>query len=219
METSPRLDPWAWISGAHQQYHYALLVCMEIFADPNLPDADRIWACLDYVFEVPTHLTREQKGRWILTEVRDRTELFANSRKARAPAGYSDRLPQPTKPRSDELNNPLRGGVQRLNTARVDLTQNFVAAEAMRNQYMPLQEAQGMHQANYYQTTSVPTQTAPLRDDRMVEIDWVSAPWIGYSEALVHAVASMSGINCFRLSSTNHHIKIRGTETEMQTRS
>lgn len=155
---------------------------MEIFANPNLPDADRIWACLDYVFEVPTHLTREQKGRWILTEVRDRSELFANSRKARAPAGYGDRIPQPTTSRSDELNDPsiLRGGPRRLNAARADLAQNITAAEAMRNQYAPMQEAPGMHQGNYYQTPNVPTsQTAPLRDDRMVEIDWVSSP--GYS--------------------------------------
>ena len=152
---------------------------MEIFATPNLPDADRIWACLDHVFEVPPHLTREQKGRWILTEVRDRTELFANFRKARAPAGYGDQLPQQTALRSDELNDSsiLRGWPERLNTARADLAQNFTAAEAMRNQYTPMQEAQGMHPGNYYQTSNVPpSQTAPLRDERMVEIDWVSGP-------------------------------------------
>lgn len=170
---------------------------MEIFADPNLPDADRIWACLDYVFEVPTHLTREQKGRWILTEVRDRTELFANSRKVRAPAGYVDRLPQQTPSRSDELNDhsTLRGGPQRLNSARADLAQNFTAAEAMRSQYVPLQEAQGMHQGDYYPTTSVPTsQPAPLRDERMVEIDWVSGP--GHSiwhETLAHVFSAGMG--------------------------
>lgn len=222
METSARLDPWAWISGAHQQYHYALLICMEVFANPNLPDADRIWACLDYVFEVPTHLTREQKGRWILTEVRDRTEIFANSRKVRAPAGYVDRLPQQTTPRFDEPNDSSTmggGGVQRLNTTRVDLAQNFAVAEAMRNQYMPLQEAQGIHQANYYQPTNVPTQAAPMRDDRMVEIDWVSAP--GYSiphRAFGSRVFSMSGINYF-LWSTNQPIRTRRVETEMQPRS
>lgn len=152
---------------------------MEIFANPKLPDADRIWACLDYVFEVPTHLTREQKGRWILTEVRDRSELFANSRKGRAPVGYGDRLPQQTTLRSDELHDPSisRGGPQRLNTARADLAQNFTAAEAIRTQYAPMQEAPGMHQGNNYQTLPVSTsQTAPLRDERMVEIDWVSGP-------------------------------------------
>lgn len=170
---------------------------MEIFADPNLADADRIWACLDYVFEVPTHLTREQKGRWILTEVRDRTELFAKSRKVRAPAGYVDRVLRHGTSRPEELNDSSNVGVeaQRLNTARVDLAQNFAAAEALRNQYMPLQETQGMHQANYYQTTCVPpTQMAPLRDDRMVDIDWVSG--LGYSashDALAHVFAAGVG--------------------------
>ena len=78
----------------------------------------------------------------------------------------------------DELNDTstVREGVQQITATRVDLAQNFSAAEAMRNQYMPLQEAQRMHHASYYQTTGVPTQTAPLRDDRPVEIDWVSAP-------------------------------------------
>lgn len=161
---------------------------MEIFAFPNLPDADRIWACLDYVFEVPIHLTQEQKSRWILTEVRDRTELFASSRKVRAPTGLVDRLAQQTPPRSDELNDSSASGreIQRFNTARVDLTQNIAAAEAMHNQYISLQEAQGIPQANYYQA-SIPTQTASLRDDRMVDIDWVSVPGNAFShEAPVH---------------------------------
>lgn len=170
---------------------------MEIFANPTLPDADRIWACLDYVFEVPAHLTREQRGQWVLAEVRDRMELFANSRKVRAPAGYVDRLPQQSTSRSDELNGPstLRGEPQRLNTARADLTQNFAPAEAMRSQYVPLQDAQGMQQANYYQTTSIPTtQSAPLRDDRMVDIDWVSDRRYSVSpEAIIHAFPARVG--------------------------
>lgn len=178
METSPKLDPWAWISGAHQQYHYALLLCMEIFALPNLPDANRIWTCLDYVFEVPPHLTQEQKSRWILTEVRDRTELFASSRKVRAPTGLVDRLAQQTPLDSGEPNNPSasRGKIPRFNTSRVDLTQNITAGEAMRDQYMSLQQGHGFPSANLYHPTSVPTQTAPARDDRMVDIDWVSVP-------------------------------------------
>lgn len=177
METSPKLDPWAWISGAHQQYHYALLLCFEIFAFPNLPDANRIWTCLDYVFEVPPHLTQEQKSRWILTEVRDRTELFASSRKVRAPTGLVDRLAQQTPPDSGEPNNPSAsgGGIERFNTSRVDLAQNITAGEAMRDQYMSLQQGQGIPQANLY-PAGVPMQTAPVRDDRMVNIDWVSAP-------------------------------------------
>ena len=178
METSPKLDPWAWISGAHQQYHYALLLCMEIFALPNLPEANRIWTCLDYVFEVPPHLTQEQKSRWILTEVRDRTELFASSRKVRAPTGLVDRLAQQTPPDSGEPNNypsASRGKVHRFSTSRVDLTQNVTAGEAMHGQYMSLQQGHGFPPANLY-TTSVPTQTAPAREDRMVDIDWVSAP-------------------------------------------
>lgn len=175
METSPKLDPWAWFSGAHQQYHFALLLCMEIFSCPNLPEADRIWACLDYVFEVPPHLSQDRKARWILTEVRDRTELFASSRKVRAPTALGDRLPQQSPPGSDESRNPSAspGKVPRSNPSKGDLSQNLAADENVRQQYISLQQAQGIPPVNYYQT-SMPIPPVPPRDDNMVDIDWVS---------------------------------------------
>lgn len=92
LETSPDLRPWAWYTGAHQQYHIGFLLLLEIFAFPLREEADRIWACLDYIFEVPPQLSRENKGRWIITQVRDKTAIYQGARKTRAPTGLTDQL-------------------------------------------------------------------------------------------------------------------------------
>jgi len=94
LETSPTLNPWAWYAGAIQQYHYALLILIEIYAFPMRKEADRIWACLDYIYEVPPGMSREQKGRWIITQIRDKTNVYMNARKARAPAKIDNFAPQ-----------------------------------------------------------------------------------------------------------------------------
>lgn len=92
LETSPDLRPWAWYTGAHQQYHIGFLLLLEIFAFPMRKEANRIWACLDYIFEVPPQLSRENKGRWIITQVRDKTAIYQGARKTRAPTGLTDQL-------------------------------------------------------------------------------------------------------------------------------
>lgn len=92
LETSLDLRPWAWYTGAHQQYHIGFLLLLEIFAFPTRKEADRIWACLDYIFEVPPQLSRENKGRWIITQVRDKTAIYQGARKTRAPTGLTDQL-------------------------------------------------------------------------------------------------------------------------------
>lgn len=108
LETSPDLCPWAWYTGAHQQYHIGFLLLLEIFAFPMRKEADRIWACLDYIFEVPPQLSRENKGRWIITQVRDKTAIYQGARKTRAPTGLTDQLrarqpsPQDQKPQQQQ---------------------------------------------------------------------------------------------------------------------
>ncbi|SLM35341.1 fungal specific transcription factor domain-containing protein [Lasallia pustulata] len=94
LETSPFLERYAWYAGAYQQYHTALLLVLEVFAYPMRKEADRIWKCLDYVFEVPTHLPRDQKARLILTELRDKMNFYRDVRKIRAPTGMIERLGQ-----------------------------------------------------------------------------------------------------------------------------
>ncbi|KAL8650626.1 MAG: hypothetical protein Q9210_003712, partial [Variospora velana] len=92
IDTSPALSPWAWYSSAIQQYHSALLLLVEIFAFPNRREADRIWRCLDYVFEIPPHIPKDQKGRWVMTEVRDKMGIYIASRKVIAPSSMLERI-------------------------------------------------------------------------------------------------------------------------------
>lgn len=172
METSSILSPWAWYAGAHQQYHYALLLCMEIFAFPMRKEADRIWACLDYVFEVPSHLSRDQKGRWILTEVRDRVEIFASTRKVRAPTGLVDRLGQQPLQKSDVPNDPWAslGKMQHFSSSSNNLSQDLNGRDDLYDQHVNTNKSS----QPIYSATNDQLPEPPANDDRMVDIDWVN---------------------------------------------
>lgn len=170
LETSPDLKPWAWYTGAHQQYHYGLLLLLEIFAFPMRKEADRIWACLDYIFEVPPHLSRDQKGRWILTEIRDKTMIYQSARKLRAPTGLVDRLgQQPSwKPETQIDTRPSVDKMQQLNPSTVEFSEGHVAGDVLYSQ-----RVQGNPEPTYSpENISLPT--PPVNDDRMIDIDWVS---------------------------------------------
>ncbi|KAM5454209.1 hypothetical protein MaudCBS49596_002222 [Microsporum audouinii] len=106
LETSPDLQPWAWYSGAFNQYHVAFLILMEVWAYPMRKEADRIWRCLDYVFETPSTpalpdnagknarhqliMQRDRKARLILEQLRDRMEAYREMRKLRVPISMAD---------------------------------------------------------------------------------------------------------------------------------
>ena len=85
METSPDLAPWRWYTGAYNQWATAFLLLVEIFNFPMRKEADRIWAIVDYVFEPDLSLTRAQKGRAILSDLRDRLSIYRDIRKLKAP--------------------------------------------------------------------------------------------------------------------------------------
>lgn len=100
LETAPELRPWAWYCGAYQQYHTAFLLLIEIYLYPNRKEADRIWKCLDYIFETDKSLPREEKGRIILTQMKEKTGVYQEMRKMRAPASLA---PQEMKKMSGPL--------------------------------------------------------------------------------------------------------------------
>ncbi|KAK2821782.1 hypothetical protein FQN49_007681, partial [Arthroderma sp. PD_2] len=106
LETAPDLQPWAWYSGAVTQYQIAFLILMEVWAYPMRKEADRIWRCLDYVFETPSTpappegagknarhqviMQRDDKARLILEQLRDRMEAYREMRKLRVPISMAD---------------------------------------------------------------------------------------------------------------------------------
>ena len=85
LERAPNLQKWKWYNGAHQQWHTAFLLLVEIYRFPNRREADRIWEICDFVFEPDTSLSRTQKARTIISAIKDRTAVYRDMRRMRAP--------------------------------------------------------------------------------------------------------------------------------------
>lgn len=94
LETKPQFRDWSWYIGAYQQFQIALLLATEIYYRPDNKEADRIWACLDYVFNLDPNMAREQKGVAILTEIMGKTAVYTGMRKMRAPTGIAKAVPE-----------------------------------------------------------------------------------------------------------------------------
>lgn len=84
IETKEKFGPWAWYSGAYQQYHSALLLLIEVYAFPMRKDAGRIWKALDYIFDLRPEHSPKQKAESVIRDLRDRMELYQNMRKQKA---------------------------------------------------------------------------------------------------------------------------------------
>jgi len=63
-----------------------------VYAAPERYYIDRIWKCLDHVFELPSDVDRRTKARSILTEVMHKTELYHNLRRVRVPKSIEDNI-------------------------------------------------------------------------------------------------------------------------------
>lgn len=94
LETDPQFADWSWYIGAYQQFQIALLLATEMYYRPENKDADRIWVCLDYVFNLDPNMPREQKGVAILTEIMGKTAVYTGMRKMRAPTGIAKAVPE-----------------------------------------------------------------------------------------------------------------------------
>ncbi|KAB5551279.1 hypothetical protein GE09DRAFT_964855 [Coniochaeta sp. 2T2.1] len=94
LETDPQFARWTWYIGAYQQFQIALLLATEIYYRPDNKEADRIWSCLDYVFNLAPEMPREQKAGAILTEIMGKTAVYTGMRKMRAPTGIAKAVPE-----------------------------------------------------------------------------------------------------------------------------
>lgn len=86
IEEQPALSQWSWYVGALHQYHSAMLLLSEMYVtrvDPTL--SARIWRCIDYTFELPPSLGENEKIRFLLSELVERTGSYASLRGIRAP--------------------------------------------------------------------------------------------------------------------------------------
>ena len=85
LEREPDLQKWRWYNGAHQQWHTAFLLLVEVYRFPNRREAPRIWQICDFVFEPDTSLSETQKARTIIAAVKDRIAVYRDMRRMRAP--------------------------------------------------------------------------------------------------------------------------------------
>ena len=178
LETSPALAQYSWYAGALNQYHYALLLLMEVFAFPQRREADRIWACLDYVFETPNpNLPKTEKARWVVTEVRNKMGIYVDARKVRAPKDMTLRFGQ----------GPALG----VGKMKAEVAQSSLSSLGVATFYAPpqvpslgLQGSGGVVGVAQVQRVTPPLAGPPVGvDDKMVDIDWVCLSFfvLGYS--------------------------------------
>lgn len=174
--TSPILRPWAWYIGAMQQWHTAFLLLIEVFAYPMRREADRIWACLDYVFEVPPTLSRDQKARLILTELRDKTGAYRDLRKMRAPNGMIERLGQrPPRTQDDKDFVPeTRPQPQRVRESASPVI-DFAGMTSAEVFFTPPATSPGGSSETSTTAAAAPSGPLGVKDDIMIDIDWVSS--------------------------------------------
>lgn len=92
LERVPELAKWKWYNGAYQQWHIAFLLLSVIYQQPGLPNSERIWNIIDFVFETDLALSQTQRARAIITAVRDRTAVYRDLRRIRVPVSMKDGL-------------------------------------------------------------------------------------------------------------------------------
>ncbi len=85
LDTIPDIHLYSWYNGAYHQYHTAFLMLIDVHFYPKSKEADRIWNCLDWVFNTDRSQPRDTKARKILQELQDKTKVYQEMRKMRAP--------------------------------------------------------------------------------------------------------------------------------------
>lgn len=95
LETNQSFQAWSWYLGAYFQYQIALLLATEVYYRPQSREADRIWACLDYVFGMDRRLPPEIKGHQLLSEVQGKSAVYMRMRKMRGPSNITRATPAP----------------------------------------------------------------------------------------------------------------------------
>ncbi|KAH7328412.1 hypothetical protein B0I35DRAFT_17558 [Stachybotrys elegans] len=101
LATIPLFYRWAWYAGAYQQFQLSLILVHEIYRGDPTPRADRVWPCLDYVFDKDGSLPSAEKRQEILRELSYKASVYQHIRRPRASpqappaASLKSRQPQP----------------------------------------------------------------------------------------------------------------------------
>lgn len=102
LETAPDLRTWSWYSRAYHNFHIAFLLLSDLSYHPLRRESDRIWRCLEYVYEfepssLPANPTRQEiiedrqrKTHGILRQFRDRMHVYRTIRKIKHSAAVNE---------------------------------------------------------------------------------------------------------------------------------
>jgi hypothetical protein len=100
IEQQPVLSTWAWYVGALHQYHTALLIINELYAQPYTPALEqRAWRVLDFVFGLGPGMTNTEKTRAVLEELINKMQVYQNMKRWRAPKDMPQAGPRTFAPR------------------------------------------------------------------------------------------------------------------------
>jgi len=129
----------------------------DIWAHPEREEADRVWRCLDYVFQCDTTLSPDEKGRIILMELRDKAGMLRSARKLRLPVA-------------------MEGQRSRLEASPYP-TSSRATTESRMPSMSPAIKQQGMSPESSSGAGDSPGPTNPglqmPKDEPMVDFDWV----------------------------------------------
>lgn len=142
---------------------------MEIFAFPNRKEADRIWRCLDYVFEIPPNIPKDQKGRWVMSEVRDKMGIYIASRKVMAPSSMLERIGSQSPRTTSTASISPSPSVGKVSQSSGDFAHGYTQAPAPSIQGPPLVvKPDSVPMNGVQQQPTVPMGPPPAQP----EIDW-----------------------------------------------
>lgn len=140
LDMNPAFRLWRWYAGAYQQYQAALILATEIYYYPAHKEAERVWICLNYVFELDGNKTSEEKGRHILMDVMEKMGAYMSMRKARAPILTANASPGKQAVKMEEVISRPRGGA--VDSSTPPLPQKI--DPQMRGVHLPMKEESGM---------------------------------------------------------------------------
>lgn len=79
----------------------------EVYAkEPHPSYEERVWRCLDYVFELPPAMSIIDKAKYIISGIRDRTLVYQSIRRMRAPTDMDQ--PMGPRPHTTAINHAAR---------------------------------------------------------------------------------------------------------------
>lgn len=146
---------------------------MEIFANPQRKEADRIWRCLDYVFEIPRHIPKDQKGRWVMTEIRDKMGIYISSRKVMAPSSMLERIGSYSSRATSGTSRSPTPSVEKLSQNNAELAHGCTAPARQYSQGPMVDSKQDQRNMSNAEPRAVMPMPAPPVQPVQPDIDWV----------------------------------------------